>query len=60
MRPDLIARAFALTLLASAGCGTTEVATAPVVSSPAPALDGTWDFQVERAAAWFSRSARPG
>jgi hypothetical protein len=51
MRPLLFARvvAFALVLVAI-GCGKFDVATAPEVSGPAPALDGTWDFQMERAA----------
>ena len=52
MRPLLFARvvAFALVLVAS-GCGKFDVATAPEVSGPAPALDGTWDFDMERASA---------
>lgn len=41
----------ALTFLAS-GCGASEVvASAPVVTGPAPALDGTWDFVYPRGAA---------
>jgi len=47
-----IARVVACALVVAAtGCGGTEVATAPEVSGPAPALDGTWDYSMERAAA---------
>ena len=51
MRPLLLARvaAFALVVMAS-GCGKVDVATAPEVSGPAPSLDGTWDFEMERGA----------
>ena len=43
-----LAAAAALAFAAS-GCGGTDVATPPVLSGPAPALDGTWDFDFDRA-----------
>jgi hypothetical protein len=36
-------------VLTASGCGGTDVATPPVLSGPAPALDGTWDFDFDRA-----------
>ena len=36
-------------VLTVAACGGTDVATPPVLSGPAPALDGTWDFDFDRA-----------
>ena len=51
MRPLPFARVVAFALvLAAGGCGKFDVATAPEVSGPAPALDGTWDFEMERGA----------
>lgn len=52
-RPRILALCAALALgLVAAACGKFDpvVPTAPEISGPAPELDGTWDFSMERGA----------